>query len=639
MRKFIATFIILLMPLFSFADSHCEDQREFDSASNWAKQLSKSPSESDLSYIKNIEENFTDKPKEASWNVSKLDQEAEATKTHKMRKLAEESNQKMAAQATMLDEKWLEGKGGIGLKAIEDPESVIALSYEDCKKEPILSSPILEERNVRCKEATELFDLDCTQTLIIQTNADYKLKHITLISERFFPDIMGVESWPYGPYGRQFIMPGGKKIHHKSKKSQGRERVGFNHERFNHEGRYLLDGALMIFSSNLVPTQSALKQIVSRATGIDVMALSDVLIEKPLDGFAHLFCDASGCRNVRGYIKLSYKQKSVKIIGEYWQGNCKALEDYTDQGVCFSKQPRCTHGPETRIIKGIPVHRDCWQRKIDYHCGLDSKTQCPNYRKLGCEQTSERCIRKIGKHCLEYEKHYACKKRIQNPTGQYKLVCAGQPFCLNGDCLFDGYEANEDMMESIAQFQILMALQNVKDKKLSIFKGKKQTCHTNCLSYMSCCGKGAGWGKTLGASCSASEKSLAYKRGKGLCHKVGTYCSKKVLGKCIKKEQGYCCFQSKVSRIIQEQVRQQLGIQWGNPKHPKCRGLTIEELTQADWEKLDLSELYADILEQMKLPDLDQISHKANEAVVNQIQENTLKNSTQSSLILPRSKD
>ncbi|KJV52296.1 type-1V conjugative transfer system mating pair stabilization family protein [Orientia tsutsugamushi str. Gilliam] len=58
----------------------------------------------------------------------------------------------------------------------------------------------------------------------------------------------------------------------------------------------------------------------------------------------------------------------------------------------------------------------------------------------------------------------------------------------------------------------------------------------------------------------------------------------------------YCCFQSKLARIFQEEARKQLKIDFGTPECPKCRGLTVEELQKVDFTKINMDELFGDIL-------------------------------------------
>src|SRR3546814_7199286 len=66
--------------------------------------------------------------------------------------------------------------------------------------------------------------------------------------------------------------------------------------------------------------------------------------------------------------------------------------------------------------------------------------------------------------------------------------------------------------------------------------------------------------------CSREEVLLHQRDSQGLCAYVGTYCSSSFLGVCLTKKKVYCCFESKLSRILQEQGRQQLGRPWGKPK-------------------------------------------------------------------------
>jgi conjugal transfer mating pair stabilization protein TraN len=108
--------------------------------------------------------------------------------------------------------------------------------------------------------------------------------------------------------------------------------------------------------------------------------------------------------------------------------------------------------------------------------------------------------------------------------------------------------------------------------------------------------------------CSAEEKLLDEKDRKGLCHYVGTYCSDKVLGVCTSKRKSYCCFESKLSRILQEQGRAQIGKSWGKAKNPDCKGFLIEEFQKLDLSKMDFTEVYSEFIDAAKVPDEVQTS-------------------------------
>ena len=111
-------------------------------------------------------------------------------------------------------------------------------------------------------------------------------------------------------------------------------------------------------------------------------------------------------------------------------------------------------------------------------------------------------------------------------------------------------------------------------------------------------------------SCNENEGKLAMKEGARLCHSVGTYCSScmRVAGKCvscIEHTTGKCCFNSRLSRIVNEQGRLQVGKGWGSGESPECSGFTIAQLQSLDFAAMDLSEFYASIVP--NLPNLGAI--------------------------------
>ena len=65
----------------------------------------------------------------------------------------------------------------------------------------------------------------------------------------------------------------------------------------------------------------------------------------------------------------------------------------------------------------------------------------------------------------------------------------------------------------------------------------------------------------------------------------------------------HCCFESKLSRILQEQGRQQLNKPWASPKTEQCLGFTIDEFARLDLSKMDFSEVYDEFTSAAKLPD------------------------------------
>jgi len=102
--------------------------------------------------------------------------------------------------------------------------------------------------------------------------------------------------------------------------------------------------------------------------------------------------------------------------------------------------------------------------------------------------------------------------------------------------------------------------------------------------------------------CSEDSIRASTKKTLRLCHEVGDFCSVDLLLFCGETTTRYCCFSTLLARIIQEQGRAQLGIGWGTPKHPECRGLTVAELQAIDFTQIDLSEYIADLQRRMVWP-------------------------------------
>ncbi|MDO8827872.1 conjugal transfer protein TraN [Methylophaga sp.] len=94
-------------------------------------------------------------------------------------------------------------------------------------------------------------------------------------------------------------------------------------------------------------------------------------------------------------------------------------------------------------------------------------------------------------------------------------------------------------------------------------------------------------------ACTEEEVKLNMLKQQRLCtsaSEIGNYCSSKTLFGCVARKEAYCCFSSPFSRIFQQQARPQLGITFGDPKAPTCEGLSINKISQLDFDKMDFSE-------------------------------------------------
>lgn len=306
------------------------------------------------------------------------------------------------------------------------------------------------------------------------------------------------------------------------------------------------------------------------------------------------------------YFDIVYQPlPTEKDIVETIQDGCKFLEENADKSICSYENLEVTQGPETRVINGLSVNRDWWQRRKTYTCLPQSKNNCENLRARHCMQVGSKCLEYINKTCVNYEQTFKCP--ISKKLKVTKIKGGKAPFCIGGDCVTPSYAPNTEMMETISRLEVLRKIQeDLRANEVKIFDGKNpQKCSKYIVNFKDCCMKSKGWGVSAHLSqCSAEELTLSKNRSKNLCTYVGTYCAEKVAGQCIRKKSSFCCFGSRLARIIHEQGRPQLGISWGDAKHPQCRGFTADEISRIDFSKLDLSELYEELMSRYKEKDL-----------------------------------
>lgn len=107
------------------------------------------------------------------------------------------------------------------------------------------------------------------------------------------------------------------------------------------------------------------------------------------------------------------------------------------------------------------------------------------------------------------------------------------------------------------------------------------------------------------SQCNENEARTAMAEGAALCHSVHRWCSHRNpdplpppgAPRCLTFTTSKCCFNSVISRIVNQQGRAQVGRNWGpDPENPDCRGFTIAELQSLNFAAMDLSEFYASLI-------------------------------------------
>ena len=286
---------------------------------------------------------------------------------------------------------------------------------------------------------------------------------------------------------------------------------------------------------------------------------------------------------------------------------------------CVVVSELCTIGKAERTILGFKIERDCWEKQVVY--------SCPNARPGGtcsalsndpdCTQIGAECTRRgPGGVCITEVNTFRCSRpksgsgiSLENiidaaPERDVRtpLRCGSNLYCPDGLCDDLGeYEASADFGKAAAWMGLLTQMGKEKDPDaVTLFRGRGQKCSKWPRGAKNCCAD-SGWVLDY-FGCSSNEKILAEKRSVKLTHYIGSYCSNDTWFGCITKKKTYCTFRSLFARVFQEQARAQLGISWGSPEGPVCRSLSIEEIQRVDFGRIDLSEIYGDMLNKAKPP-------------------------------------
>ncbi|OAN64532.1 conjugal transfer protein TraN [Sphingomonas sp. TDK1] len=320
-------------------------------------------------------------------------------------------------------------------------------------------------------------------------------------------------------------------------------------------------------------------------------------------------------------------ESSVTVTRE--ESGCAAL---ASDSMCTqtSGEDVCTEGPETRVFDGVSVTQACWAWKRHFSChvftagndcgDLEGNRQCTYLRDECLDDPRDGA-------CKVTEKVYKCPIPDGANPADKQYICGDDVYCINGDCEPIVREASTEFKDAlVALHSIDQAGKEFDPDNLTVFSGQRNTCHKPVFGLVNCCaGKTSGLltaaagGAALAGGpaaiaalatpflsvfmCSQKEMQLDIKDRMGFCHRVGTYCSDSFLGVCTSKSTAYCCFESKLSRILQEQGRPQINKPWGAPKKEQCKGFTIDEFARLDLSVMDFTEVYAEFIDAAKLPD------------------------------------
>lgn len=328
--------------------------------------------------------------------------------------------------------------------------------------------------------------------------------------------------------------------------------------------------------------------------------------------------DAAGVK-----IKIHYRAEVDTL-------NAKLEEDYTcsnkemENAIKISEQ--CTSGGGTRTFvkdgKSVQLNADCWEHTENYLVSEASDNECKKYdTNLNCTVGERECILSENGLCTRFRLKYQC----QHTTKTEGVVCGDKFFCSDGSCSDLQDTKNADFGHAVSQLASLAQAGkdvSLDSQNLRAFTGRAMFCRKTGFGFSDCC-KDSGWGHKAGlAQCNSEENMLGQAKEKKTAIYVGTFCDKKVLGKCIRRKSGYCVFDSKLARIVQYQGRSgQLGVGFGGAKNPDCRGVSVDELQQLDFNAMDYSDFYEELQNNTEIPNQNSIINYIKNDISQQLQQ------------------
>lgn len=260
----------------------------------------------------------------------------------------------------------------------------------------------------------------------------------------------------------------------------------------------------------------------------------------------------------------------------------------------LQSDPRChlvssavVDGASTRNIHGLAVFRDYWSKNLVYSCNDSTYSDCTPLIEQGSIFVRKRCVKSnLMGGCDEWEKTYDVGKKKAWIEEIYHFEEGKEIPGLTGE--FDRSLDHEKKASDLPKVLSVMSLfSNLAQKDVektdsgeltNLYPGAPFSCR--CRSFdLDCCQSSAKEDQIEEQmkECTQEEKELAALREQQRCIYLGT---KNDLTNQT-TEHLYCCFASKISRIVQEQVREKGALAWMQDGEPQCRGLTPEEITSA----------------------------------------------------------
>lgn len=283
-------------------------------------------------------------------------------------------------------------------------------------------------------------------------------------------------------------------------------------------------------------------------------------------------------------------------------------------------------GDRTQVVNGEThtINSPCWQYMDSYIVPSNSKGNCGSLmNNPGCTRAQQTCTSSEAGYCTHQTETWQCQKTYQSGG----LMCGGDYICKSGECDDTNGAGDSGFDTAVAKLAgLASAAEDVKSDTINVkaFTGQTMSCRKAGAGFSNCC-KDGGWGQDTGlAACNSDEMALGKAKAKKVTVSVGERCDHEVLGVCVQKSKVYCVFGGKLARIIQEQGRRdQLHVSFGSGDNPNCRGITVPELQNIDFDRINFADFYEDLMNNQKIPDSSVMVKQVKDRIAAQVNQQT----------------
>ena len=290
------------------------------------------------------------------------------------------------------------------------------------------------------------------------------------------------------------------------------------------------------------------------------------------------------------------KQKSGEEVDVWTNGNeSRSVQSRTPD--CTFTHAKCLDSSPS-IIDDIKVKRKCWMEELFFICKSTEKDTCGFLKDRKCTQLEKKCLKGSDTDCALWELTFKC-------GGKFRFKPSDAEGIFDEDESLEVESGGQSFPEVYTKLKVFNEMNKeiksnprIVDGSLQVFNGMQRKCSKSISSDLmyDCCLLMRGLATDLKLTkCNADELDLAEMRERGFCHYIGKYDEQFLDLWKSRDNHVFCCFSTKLYKVVHEGVREQIGLGWGTPEHPICRGLTIDEISKADFSKLDLSEAFSDL--------------------------------------------